>query len=38
MYGELFDLVTEGAAPETDVLKCYENYIIWLPELSTNLR
>ncbi|EKK72334.1 leucine Rich Repeat family protein [Escherichia coli 10.0869] len=20
------------------VLKCYENYIIWLPELSTNLR
>ena len=38
MYGELFDLVTEGAAPKLMVLKCYENYIIWLPELSTNLR
>ncbi len=37
MYGELFDLVTKVQPPKLMVLKRDENYIIWLPELSTNL-
>ena len=31
-------LLPKVQPPKLMVLKCYENYIIWLPELSTNLR
>ncbi len=38
MYGDFLILLPKVQPPKLMVLKCYENYIIWLPELSTNLR